>query len=218
MEPDIHKILSNKIRMAEGKAIEWNKGLVWNKVQAEVSVKKKSILWYWSAAAAISVLVILYTIYRIEPREAVLPIARTEDPVEKTSTENLNSTKHFTLEDDENPPSIIQNTPGIQSSRKMPIAIVTGEDQEHQTEKLSAREDVALIDDIIINEEMIVENEVIIIAQEKIEPIIGVYYPQERHFTDTKRTRKTRLLKDEAEESKPWDGPSRNRIMLARNK
>jgi hypothetical protein len=206
MEPDIKTLLTQKIRSVEREPITWNKQAVWVSVSNQIKTKRSYRIYYYAAAAIILVLVAVRplrhskTIDKVNETTGIdekhLPVQRESLlPGEMQEAENVNEIKHARKANQ----LVVQVQSGAVSADKTPELM------------LQPVEEVIAVQTELILDESIVITEVV--AEETIQPIIGVVEWSDQNIA-AEKVRKKKLLRKLETSDKEWDDSSGNNAIL----
>lgn len=213
MEPDLDRIVSNKIRQTELRPVPWNKEAVWDSVKSNTDQKRSPYNIYFAAAAVI--LLLIYFSSGLAPKDIKSPkttseVLTMEEPV-MSSTTSEQPEAHADDAGDH-----IEGIPAVPEQRyqrrvvKEPVSI-----EERTVDPLPFIEPVATAIDSKKEEESLWTDEVTS-QEEKIRPVVGVIidsYPE----PVASAKRKKRLRKLQSDDPTPWVDPG-NALVFAMQK
>lgn len=216
MEPDIDKLVSNKIRHAEQRLVSWNKQTVWEKVQSETKATRSH--YYFHYAAAASILLLVYFGLQLMPDQVkpqvtdvkVLSAQEAAEPEKKSvlPKETQHHLPEQTAQTVENKAAVLAND--IPNSGPKTISPT-----QQDTKGVDAAIE-PVVTKIEIQAEELVLPENVTVHEEKIRPIVGVII---KSYTEDVANvkRKKSLRKLESPEPVPWDNIP-NALVFARKK
>ncbi|MDQ2656207.1 MAG: hypothetical protein M3Y60_02215 [Bacteroidota bacterium] len=213
MEPDVDKIVSNKIRETELRPVQWNKQEVWRKVQSETGAKRPYYAVYFAAAAL--VLLLIYFNLQMLPKEMERQSATAEVKQNGDAAEPTTSPIPSTKGNDAPDPVVNRETIATvrePNTRNRPRK--ASEQSEPKTDKPDPDLEPVVTDIEIQKAETAVVEEVAI-QERKIKPVVGIIieFP-EKNIASVKR--KKRLRKLNSPDPQPWVDPGTALVFAVR--
>lgn len=221
MEPDLDKILSNKIRQTEQQPVSWNKQGVWQNVQSQTSATRHPYFFYSTAAAII--LLLIYFAVELTPGE-INPLAN--DTVITPGQETTKSAEPFVPEKNPDPvpdpkTNDRKSTPSSPVAEGTATTMKSTQSVQRETRDIDAVIEPVLADieidaDLEIKEEgQLSLREEIRVPEKKIRPIVGVItesYPE--NVANAKRKKPLRKLK--SSDPMPWEDPANALVFVVK--
>ena len=213
MEPDIDKILSHRIRHTELRPVAWNKRAVWRKVESETNPNRRSFIFYYAAAAMVSLLI--YVAVEQIPNEKTPQVAVTESmPRQKARTSEGPVMPMHSQKKASAPVTAKRNFTRTAPKKKVPI---TGNSPASPQLKMPTADFAAqsVSPDIQLPEEIALALEQIEIPAQRIRPVVGIIGDSNsQNIADVKR--KKRLRKLEPSPAVPWEDPGNALVFAVR--
>ena len=214
MEPDIDKILSNRIRQVELRPVAWNKEPVWQNLQAKTHPKRRYLFYYYAAAAIISLL--FYVVVERIPNEKKPQVADAKATPRQEETQSESTVTSERSKDQPTAPV----ASGLDFADTAPQKkLFTNSTDTPASPKLEIQNlDVIaepVLPDIQLPEELFLIREEVEIPAQRIRPVVGVITGSHSENI-TKVKRKKRLHKLEPSPTVPWDDPGNALVFTVR--